>query len=64
MKKVKNATYEDGKAIYYYLRKKHGKQNVELKQRRHETDIYLYGAYFDTYDNEGEPQGYKLVARD
>lgn len=62
MKKLKNLSYLDGVDIYKYLTKTHGKKNVERKLRKHTTDIYLFGKYFDTYDNEGEAQGYKLVA--
>ena len=60
MKKIPNQNYEDGMAIYYYLRKKHGGANVRLVEGRKATDIYWYNEYFDTFDNEGEPQGYKL----
>ncbi|QBZ69365.1 hypothetical protein [Enterococcus phage vB_EfaS_Ef6.4] len=62
MKKLNNMTYEDGLEIYNYLSNTHGKRNVERKERKNATDIYLFGKYFDTYDNEGEPRGYKLVA--
>lgn len=61
MKKVPNQNYEDGMMIFNYLKSKN--RDVRLVKHSKVTHIYKNGAYFDTFDNKGQTQGYMLVAK-
>lgn len=62
MKKLANLNYKDGIFILEYPTKKYGEHSIKLVETTEVTHIYLFGDYFDTFDNYGKSGGYMLSA--